>query len=533
MIVPTSTPVSGNDKLTPDRLVFAVYAPFGTDETLSTYPDGRSRELAQHPLFSALLKVSEHGVAVAALIDLAGDDTYLVEIPAGKPEAVRVISRWKQTMSSPNTLRGFLRRVHVHHPDASIVLAMEGHGAGFLPEIDARQLTAKRVTDDGRFQWRFTNSQGTPVVPDPPPPDSSPLLPQGSPLLPQGSPLLPQGSPLLPVNHMPLSTWGVGAGLRAALECGVPKLPVIHFNNCFNMSVEVMHTVAPYAEFAAGYCNYNFFSAGQTYPEVFRLLRQQGSASPEQLAQWFADQNGALLAAKGNHPTIGCVLQLSRMKEVTERIDDVADGLLAALQGALPADRPGLVETIRKAIVDAKQYDTEPGFQLETPDQLTDIGSFAATLTDPVYASLGVAAAAGALLKALEGIWRYGATDRPWVDTNVTWDFTDKRLAMNILLPDPTLVGLWDWRSPFYLEVNPDPNLPMVQPHIIDFVKVTDWVDFIIEYHRDAPFIGLLPASIPSFPVFNAKFVPPRDGDGPKDPPGNPTRPNDPPKLAS
>ena len=97
----------------------------------------------------------------------------------------------------------------------------------------------------------------------------SPLLPHGLAAAAAGSPLLPLGSPLLPVNHMPLSTWGLGAALKAALDAGVPKLSVIHFDNCFNMSVEVLHTVAPYADYATGYPNYNFFTAGEPYPGVF------------------------------------------------------------------------------------------------------------------------------------------------------------------------------------------------------------------------------------------------------------------------
>ena len=59
-----------------------------------------------------------------------------------------------------------------------------------------------------------------------------------------------------------------------------------------------------------------------------------------------------------------------------------------------------------------------------------------------------------------------------------------------------------------------------MQPHIIDFVKVTDWVDFIIEYHKDVPFVGLLPAEIPEFPVFNANFEPPRPQPGKPNDPG-------------
>ena len=26
---------------------------------------------------------------------------------------------------------------------------------------------------------------------------------------------------------------------------------------------------------------------------------------------------------------------------------------------------------------------------------------------------------------------------------------------------------------------------------------MTDWVDFLIEYHRDVPFVGVMPATVP------------------------------------
>jgi hypothetical protein len=135
-----------------------------------------------------------------------------------------------------------------------------------------------------------------------------------------------------------------------------------------------------------------------------------------------------------------------------------------------------------------------------------------------------------ALQDALKGIKHYGANDEPWVAFGQTppvkWNFSSSQLAMNIFLPDPVLRGLWDWRSPFYLDVNPDPSRPLVQPHIIEFVKVTDWVDFLIEYHKEAKFVGLLAAQIPEFPVFNAKFEPRR-----KDTGGVPGQPNpEPPK---
>jgi len=520
MDLPRLLPEKSNEPVKTDSVLLVVYAPFGTDEVLSTYPDGSSKTLAQHPLYRGLLKIAASGVHVAALFDRFNDDTYLIEIDATAPAKVNVTSRWKQDMAAPANLAGFLRHAHASHPGAAIVLALEGHGAGFLPEIDRRQLSTANLTENGRFEWRINADAGAPILPA-----GSPLLPAGSPLLPAGSPLLPAGSPLLPSNHMPLSTWGLGAALKSAMECGVPKISVIHFDNCFNMSVEVMHTVAPYADYATGYPNYNFFTAGEPYPDVFAKLAAQGTATAQQLATWFAEGNHAQLAAKGNHPTAGCVVRLARLHAITECIDDLSDALLAALRTApTPADRQTVVQRIRSAIILAQQYDTEAGFALETPDQLSDIYSFASALLKFDFRPHPVHPAARALQDALQGIKHYGDNDEPWVaaGTGVRWNFSSRFLAMNIFMPDPLLRGLWDWRSPFYLDVNPDPNRPLVQPHIIEFVKVTDWVDFLIEYHKEAPFVRLLPAAIPEFPVFNAKFVPPKPGTTNPPPPGTP-----------
>jgi hypothetical protein len=473
-----------------------VYAPFGTDEVLSTYPDGTSTTLTQHPLLQSLLRVADSGVRVSALIDRMGDDTVLVDIPPHRPADMQVVSRWKQDMNSPLTLAGLLQHAHQQQPEAAMVLALEGHGAGFLPEIDRRQLSLRNLTGNGTIEWHLSAGQGTPV------------LPMGSPVLPMGSPVLPMGSPVLPVNHMPLSTWGLGEALRLAQERGAPKLACLHFNNCFNMSVEVLHTVAPHADHATGYLNYNFFTSGASYPAVFQKLQAAGGATAEQIAQWFADENHAALAAKGHHPTVGGVVRLERLHEISERIDDLADALLSALRTASAATRPAIVSRIRHAIVKAQQYDTEGTMELEAPDELTDIGSFAHALLGFDFGPHKVHSAALALREALKGIKRYGDNDIPWVDEQSRWDFSAPTLAMNIFLPDPLLRGLWDWRSPYYLDVNPDPALPRVQPHIIEFLKVTDWVDFIIEYHKETRFVGLLPAAIPEFPVFNAHYEP-------------------------
>jgi hypothetical protein len=486
-----------------DSVLLCVYAPFGTDRTLSRYPGGLSQDLGQHPLVRNLLRVAAGGVHVAALIDRVGEDTFLVEIPAGAPQRMRITSTWKVDMSSPHALAGFLRRAHANHPTSALVLCLEGHGAGFLPEIDRTEMTLRNITSGGQIEWKVSGTE-------------SPVLPAVSPILPAVSPILPAVSPILPANHMPISTWGLGDALRRAREAGVPKLSVLHFNNCFNMSVEVLHTVAPWAEFATGYINYNFFTAGDSYPWVFQQFARPGTHTALDLAQWFADGNNDFLAVKGNHPTVGSVVPLAKMREVAERVDDLADALLAALRGS-GTGRPAVIDTIRDAIVAARQLDTPngAGFELEAPDELTDLRSFALMLTLPEFdlSPHPVRGAAQALADLLASFWRYGAHDRPWMDLTVDWNFSARDMAMNILLPDPLRQGLWDWRAPFYMNVTPNP----VQPQVIDFLQITDWVDFIDEYHKGedsarqtADFVGLRAAKIPEFPVFNAEFKPPK-----------------------
>jgi hypothetical protein len=338
-------------------------------------------------------------------------------------------------------------------------------------------------------------------------PVGNPTMPVGNPTLPVGNPTMPVGNPTMPTSHMVISTWALGAGLR---DAGVPKIQVIHFNNCFNMSVEVLHTVAPYAEYATGYCNYNFFSAGQAYPGVFGRLAEGDGATAEQVAKWFAEENHRVLSEAGHEPTVAGTVELARMAEIAGRVDELSDALLAALRAATPAERPVVVGKIQQAIIAAQQYDSRGDNTLEAPDELTDLDSFAAALLKIDFGPGKIAATADSLRSALAGIKQYGDDGAPWMAPDNEWNFSSKDLAMNIFLPDPLLNGLWDWRSQYYLDVNPDPTRPQRQRHVIDFLKETDWVDFLIEYHKDTPLVGLLPAQIPVTPMVHSKTDPRR-----------------------
>ena len=229
-----------------DSVVFAVYAPFGTDPVLSGFPDGKRKSIRQQPLVRHLLNVARQGAHVTALIDLHDDDSYLIEIPAFEPKRMAIHSAWKQLMSAPQALAGFLRRTHQRFPCSTLVLALEGHGAGYLPDIDGSAITPESTSGKGAIDWRLSGASAEPVNSG----TGAPVL--GVAVYPE----LPVESPEIHPVALPMSTWGLGFALRSAIKDGVPKPAVIHFNNCFNMSVEVLHTVATHADFATGYANY-------------------------------------------------------------------------------------------------------------------------------------------------------------------------------------------------------------------------------------------------------------------------------------
>jgi hypothetical protein len=477
--------------VTTSGVTLAVYAPFGTDAVLSNYPGNVPLKISQHPLVLNLIEVARRGVNISALVDLVGDDTWLVEIAAGKTTAPVYTARWKQDMDAHRTLSGFLKHTRKKRPGTALVLALEGHGAGYLPEIDTRQLTTANLTQGGN-EWLIRGSGGTPQQAG------------GAPLLPMGCPLLPMGCPLLPVNHMPLSTWGLGQALKDTLADGGPKIAVLHLDNCFNMAAELLHTVAPYADFAAGYMNYNFFTAGEAYVAVFNKLATAGTASTQQLATWFAEGNRDLLATAGplQCPTAGAAVQLSRLPGIATAVHALALALTNALRACTAAQRPAMVEKIRLALAQAQRYNTLGSMLLEPADELTDVCSLAQALRSFDGNGKPVQTAAANLAAALGAIKVYGATGQPWPEPAVTWNFSQPTLAMNILCPDPMLTGHWDWRSPYYLQTVQDPARPPLQPGVIDFLKTPGWVDFIIEYHRDVPFKTIRPAAIADYPVF-------------------------------
>jgi Clostripain family len=479
-----TTPQSPSDALlaAPQLLLTLVaFAPFGTDRTLSEYPDGISQTIATHPFVENLKKVAALGVNVCALIDRVEDDSWLVTIPARGAPSIQ--PQFKCDMASPRALSRLLRAADSAFPNGTLVLSMEGHGAGYVPDIDRSKLTVETLTRGGQVKWLIDGDGQVPI-------NSA----DGQPLLPMGEPMLPMGEPMLPASHYPISTWGIGWALEHYVKSRKSprsNIAVIHFNNCFNMAVELLHTVSPYAAFATGYSNYNFFTAGKTYPSVLRAFQQSPVKNAETLARFFAEENRDALAALDSlHPTVGSSVALSRMDAIKAAIDALANALIAAL----PVHR----DKIRNAIAKAQQYDTIGDFSLDVPDETTDVGSLAAAFKATTF-SPQVTHAASDLAQSVAGTFVYGVTAKPWVSDQHTWALDNPALSMSIFLPDPTLIGRWDWRSPFYLATTLEQNI--AQANVIEFLSDSRWVAFIVKYHEQTVFNGLRPPRILEYPV--------------------------------
>lgn len=497
-------------------LTLIVFAPFGADAELSTYPDGYSQALMQHPLMTRLWAISERGVNVVALIDRYGDDTYLVEMPACGPHCLRIESVWKQDMGSFRSLRGLLQHASKRYPHSRMILSMEGHGAGFWPDVDVTHLAPNNDNSyQQKIKWQLDDDEnatpkdaatGNGV-------DLSSVLPTKGGVLPTKGGVLPTKGGVLPTKGgvlpgAPISTFGMGRALYEAIAHGLPKLELIYFNNCFNFTIELLNTLVGTAKYAVGFPSYNFFTSGEALQHALDH-NQVLSWSAKELAERFVHANQDVLRLRDGHPTIGGLVSLDEIPTITGLVNQLGDTLISLL--------PAKVDDIQQAIVSALQYDASGDFNLDgSDDDISDLHNFAGALANgPAFVDTPVQGIAAQLHTLTQPIKIYGEVAHPWVAPTKVWDYRGD-IGLSIFLPDPQRQGLLDWRTPYYMDDGPS----LLQPNLIRFLTTDapQWVAFLRKYHEGVPAVNFKPVRRLVYPVFNLKAeVPPyKDNDNPQ-----------------
>ena len=72
----------------------------------------------------------------------------LKQFPPGKTAPTM---RTPDGVVAPETI-AIAEELASRHPEAAMVLCLEGHGAGFLPDIDRTRLNARQVTREGQLE---------------------------------------------------------------------------------------------------------------------------------------------------------------------------------------------------------------------------------------------------------------------------------------------------------------------------------------------------------------------------------------------
>lgn len=451
-------------------IVFAVYAPFGTDDRLSQQAD---------PFISNLAATAVPGfVHIVALVDNK-NATRLIEITDGSLQETCLS---KRDMGDPQTLIDFMAYVQAAHPSTRVVLSLEGHGGGYIPDVDPSEIKPTK--------WSTPTSDG-----------DIPL--QATPTAKGLEPPLPMGSPELSGQEL-MSTYDLYEALDHITLSGTNKIDLLVLNNCFNLSVEVLATVAPFAEYAVGYPNYNFFSKGVPYQEVFS--GETENTPTLEFAQKFAVTNRAYLHSistpPNEHPTIGGVVTLTQMYTITAYIDVLARELITAVNQGFSENIALAIETSQKYDTTSCQEDMHPEFELGVPDAFTDLHDFAGKLMETFsgISASGVYTAAQDLYNATRNIQVYSDGGlHPWVhqDLDYFWEFPSQ-LSLNIFLPIPNHHDFWDWRTLFYVGA---PNRHANGLNTIDFVRTNHWREFLVTFYAQDDFAGIMRPCVPPAPL--------------------------------
>ncbi len=397
----TITPVKPCVPVAPEPTVFHVIAVVGFDNDLSSlaeevvvrFQDGSRQNPKVH---------------VTLLVDQAGDgDTRVVEIGGGiihtLPRIPWLESADELDTASADTLKDFLNWAQTEWPAQRRMVMILGHGAGLTPEIEVNE-KSRLPLPQGRSNTSWDVTSGT-----------------------------------------YLSTPELGRALKGATRQGAAPFDLVFLDQCFGGNLDVLYEIRTTAKVFLASPNY----AWSAFVYDRYLAGMATEASNTEIAQRMMEEYETALSDR--HPNAIFWVEAAQIEALSGAVDVLGD----ALQASLTAE-PQTEAAILEAALQGQFVDTtlcQGDLQLCPPDEMVGLGSFAGNLQQAFPATSTVALAATEVLSRLNGVHGAYRVGTPWMQTGVTWTYTD---TLTILAPlTRTLVSPLIWRHTIYTSTTP------------------------------------------------------------------------------
>jgi hypothetical protein len=272
-----------------------------------------------------------------------GDSRLYVRVPEGlrpaSPAPLWFPGDSELDTGSVSTLRNFIRWSLESFPGTRhTFLALVDHGGGWAPDFgDAAQPRARRAQSGGFRGMSIDETSGT-----------------------------------------ELSTRDTGAALR-----GLGRFDVLFFDACLMGMLESAAEVQPYADYYIA--GQNLLWSALPYEQYLAPDALTSTTTPRQLAEQ--------IVARYNQPSPGettqvepfviSALDLNRLPVVRERVNTLAEHLLALLPpGQSPVENPAQ-QAITRAYSESQKFDYDVSLSLDPTDGYVDLADLARALRRP------------------------------------------------------------------------------------------------------------------------------------------------------
>ena len=449
------TGIVGVTKSETNNILLMAYFP--ADNDLAGYID----DIVRRMKVGSSLNPNVH---IALLVDgRLANDTRLLSIANGTiTVTTAVFDQWgthELDTADPDILAWFLTHARTNYPADIEIVSLLGHGVALVPEIE----------------WSSTSQSRS----SSPPSNPIPILP-----------LEVDATPGDVTSRSYLSTIDVGQALATATQNGLDPFDIVFFDQCFQGNVDALYESRTTATYFIASPSYAWFAA----PYNAYLTQLAPAATLPEMATAIIDRYQAAL--NDQHPNVIFWLSQSDITNIAQRVSDLGDALLQAVQAGVEA--PILQAALNSQFVDTNQCQSQQ-FVMQAPDELIGAESFAQNLQQlfPANDPYGVQNAADALLTSLAPIDKRVRVGHPHLAPQQTWSYTN---TITILAPLQRDISPVDaWRASIYRDEAAmtavwtlDPTITTTLSQPFAFVQDGSWDEFLGSWYSGplSPTIG-------------------------------------------